>query len=156
MNRGFSTSSPNASRSLFMAVLTLCSKSTKVSVGQRLWRISSRVTTSPGRRRSAAKIWKGLCWSLILSPLRRTSPHRRSTSNSPTRRRAIAVAGTCMAGQPALRFRPYPCPKQVSTGNRPGTGLIMRRFFCLFTNGLPRVYTPCMAFSGRLPEDSSK
>ena len=26
-------------------------------------------------------------------------------------------------------FDPTPCPKQVSTGKRPGNGLIMRRFF---------------------------
>jgi hypothetical protein len=41
---------------------------------------------------------EGSLLELDLSPLRRTSPHRRSTSNSPTRKRAIAMAGTCMAG----------------------------------------------------------
>jgi len=56
------------------------------------------VTTSPGRCRSSARIWQGFPCSLIVAPLRRTSRHRRSTSNSPTLKRADGLAGTCMAG----------------------------------------------------------
>jgi hypothetical protein len=43
--------------------------------------------------------------------------HRRSTSNSPTRRRADAVAGSCMAGHQLFDFDPIPVPHRCQPGS---------------------------------------
>jgi len=56
MKREFSGESPNEWRTFFTAVLMLCSTLTKVSAGQILRRVSSSVTSSPGRSRGPVPI----------------------------------------------------------------------------------------------------
>jgi hypothetical protein len=60
MNRGASAESPSASLTLLIAVFNPSSKTTNVSDGQRRWRSSSRVMTSPGFSVSAISSSKGL------------------------------------------------------------------------------------------------
>lgn len=85
MYRGQSAESPRACLSLFIAAFTPCSKSTKVSPVQTCWRSSSRLTTSLGRWRRAARIWNGCFCSLIRTPCFRSSLAEQSTSNGPNR-----------------------------------------------------------------------
>ena len=78
MNRGFSASSPSASRSFFTAVLMRRLKSPKVSGGaELLLHLLPRHHFARALDERGQNL-EGLCWSLILSPLRRNSPHRRS------------------------------------------------------------------------------
>jgi len=79
--RGASAESFRAERILLMAVPRLWSKSTKVSAGHNLFRISSRETTSPGRSSSITKRSKGWDCRRILWPSRRTHRSRGAQQN---------------------------------------------------------------------------
>src|ERR1035441_8536442 len=92
MKIGLSAESPKASRSRLMALLMPRSKSTKTSPGQRAWRNSSRVTTSLGRLSRTSRARNGRSWIRTLTPLRRSSPARRSASNTPKR---ISTGDAC-------------------------------------------------------------
>src|SRR6267378_4338671 len=83
--RGTSAESFSAERILLMAVPRLWSKSTKVSAGHNLFRISSRETTSPGRSSSITKRSKGWACRRILWPSRRNSPESRCAAKRPKR-----------------------------------------------------------------------
>ena len=87
----WSAESSRASRSFRTALFNPTSKSTNVSAVHSNWRSSSRVTNSPGRIRSARRIWKDCSGRRILRPCRRSSPDWASSSNTPKR-------NTCASG----------------------------------------------------------
>src|SRR5215472_6167116 len=88
-NLGWSRSSASAARRRFRAALRLPSKSTLVPSGQSSFCNSSRVTISPGRSRSMARIRNGWSCSLTRTPARVSKPRSRSTSNSPNRQERL-------------------------------------------------------------------
>ena len=99
-NRGRSAASPSAARTRLTALLRLLSKSTKVSDGQSRPHSSSRVTSSPGRSRSAARRRNGLSWSFTLAPALCSSPARTSSSKV-AKRTTGGGTGVPISGPPA-------------------------------------------------------
>ena len=98
-NRGVSALSFSASRSRRMAAFNPWSKSTKVSSGHSLARISSRVTSSPERSSSMARIWKGCSCSRSRMPCLRSSRVCRSASKGPNlTRRELGATSAMVAG----------------------------------------------------------
>src|SRR6266704_1131050 len=128
MKRGLSAESFNASRNRFTALYKPCSKSTKVSAGQIFCCSSSRVTTSPGCCNSICKICRGCSWSLILTPRLRSSPARKSASNTPNRIVARPECTPAMNQPPQSGRKVYHSLMRRSTNSYLFNGLTLPGF----------------------------